>query len=117
MNKFKKLTNKLLNIPLWSSTLTYIPRITNKVGPNNSFLEGESKTFSAVVTSVNKNIVDNTNILLTDLTLIVDSLTIEAPSKNDLIIYNDKTYNIVQIKPLGILNNDPVGFQIIMRLA
>lgn len=117
MNKFQHLTKKLIQNSLWCSTLTYIPRTTIKTGVQNTYVEGQSIELKTVVSNVDKNLIDNVNILSTDLQFVVDKLSLSNPTIIDLVEYNNQTYKIIQIKPLGILNNDPVGFQIIIRLG
>lgn len=116
-NKFQKITQKLVNNSLWCSTITYIPRISVKNGLENTFEEQESITLKVVVTSVDKNLVDNTNILPTDLQFLVDNLSLPEPKITDLVKFNDKLYKIVQIIPIGVLNNISIAYKLIIRLA
>ena len=117
MNKFQHLTKKLIQNSLWCSTLTYIPRTCIKNGIENTFINGTSIELKVVVSNINKNLVDNINLFNTDLTFIVDKLSLQNPSKYDLIQYNGETYKIVELKPIGILNNEPVGWSLIIRLS
>ena len=117
MNKFQKLTQKLINMPLWTTSITYIPRSVEKDGLVNTFIENTPINLNIVLKSLDKSLIDNTYIFPTDLTFVVDKLSIGNPTKNDLIIYNNQTYKIVEIHELGVLNNEQVGYEIIIRLA
>lgn len=117
MNKFSKLTQKLVNNSLWCSTITYIPRTKIVNGVNYTYEEQQSIDLKVVITQIDKNLIDNTNILPTDLTFVVAKLDLPNPTIDDYVIYNDKKYKIVNIRELGILNNEPVGYSLIIRLA
>lgn len=116
MNKFKLLAKKLLGNSLWNSEFTLIPRVKIKNGINNSYEELEPIVFKGVVGIIDKNLIDNINIFTTDEVIYIDSLT-TVPKIDDIIIILDKKYKIIKISPLGVLNNDPALYQIVIRLA
>lgn len=117
MNKFSKLTQKLVNNSLWCSTITYIPRSIEKDGLVNTFIENTPINLNIVLKSLDKSLIDNTYVFPTDLSFVVDKLSIGNPTKNDLIIYNNQTYKIVEIHELGVLNNEPIGYELIIRMS
>lgn len=117
MNKFQKLTQKLINMPLWTTSITYIPRSIEKDGLTNKFVENTPINLNIVLTKLDKSLIDNTYTLPTDLSFVVDKLSVGIPTKNDLIIYNNQTYKIIQIRELGVLNNDPIGYELIIRMS
>lgn len=117
MNKFSKITKKLINNPLWCNQITYIPRIKVVDGVSYTYQEQQSIELKVVITQIDKNLIDNTNILPTDLSFVVAKLDLSNPTIDDYIIYNEKKYKIVQINEIGVLNNESVGYTLIIRLA
>lgn len=117
MNKFQNLAKKLINNSLWKSTLTYIPRTLSRNKAENTYIQGTNIDISAVVSNINKNLVDNVNLFNTDLVFYVDSTTLSSPSKYDLVKYNNQLYKIVNIISLGNLNNTTTVYEIIIRLS
>lgn len=118
MNKFKNLAGKLLKNPLWSSKIVYNQVEMQDMGlavPKRKVITNSIEML-CVIRSVSKNLIDNEKILNTDSSFVIDSLTL-IPNKEDLIEVDEKTYKIVTIIPLGILDNEPTAYEIVMRLA
>ena len=118
MNKFIKITKLLLRNPIWASSIEYIPRIKSVDGVRSSYSDGKSITLMGVVRKISKNLIDNVNIMPTDLEICIDSETLQTkPSKSDQILIDKQRYKIIDIYELGIIDNKPSAFQIILRLA
>ena len=118
MNNFIKITKMLLRNPIWASKITYIPRTKSINGVRSSFEDGTSVSLTGVVRKISKNLIDNVNILPTDIEICIDSATLQqAPTKTDQFDIDNKRYKVVDIYELGIIDNKPSAYQIILRLA
>jgi hypothetical protein len=118
MNKFKNLAGKLLKNPLWSSKIKYYQVEMQKTGiamPEKPLIKNVVDIL-CVIGSVSKNLVDNEKIFNTDSSIVIDSLTL-VPSKYDFVEINNERYKIVAIMPLGIMDNEPTAFEIVLRVA
>lgn len=115
---FIKLAKTLIQNKMWASQIEYFKRERIQNGISFTYKDNGSLTFTVVIRSVSKALVDNVNILNTDVSIVLDAISLNAsPTIDDLINIDGSTYKIVQIKPLGTLNNQPVAYELIIRLA
>ena len=112
-----KITQKLINKSIWCNTITYIPRTKIVNGLTFSYEEGQSIELKVVISELDKNLIDNDKILPTDLGFMVARLDLSNPTIDDLVIFNEKKYRIILIKEIANLNNTPLGYQFVIRLA
>lgn len=146
MNKFKKLASKLIGNKLWCTEIIYcITSIKNEDYPlsgiidhwliGNSYNEDEEIMIKSMITmkvvmkNVSKNLVDNTSILNTDSSFVMDSETLGKvyydldteriekvePKIRDRVKIKGVYWRIVKIIPLGILDGEPTAYEIIIR--
>lgn len=115
---FIKLAKTLIQNKMWASQIEYFKRERIPNGISFTYKDNGTLKFTVVIRSVSKALVDNVNILNTDVSIVLDAISLNAsPTIDDLININGSTYKIVQIKPLGTLNNKPVAYELIIRLA
>lgn len=118
MNKFKNLASKLIKNKLWCSSLTYVITKRESSGPGlpSDIIDDSSFTLNAVIKSVSKSLIDNVLIFNSDMSFVIDSISV-TPKKDDYIIISGNKWKIVMITPLGLLNNEPTAYELIIRLA
>lgn len=118
MNKFKNLAKKLIQNPLWTNKITFYQielKDNGVVKPKEKIIKNKIEMM-CVISKVSKNLVDNEKIFNTDQAITIDSITL-IPNKEDIIEINGIKYKIVMINPLGLLDNEPTAYEIIMRQA
>ena len=118
MNKFKNIAKKLINNKLWSSEIEYhtMKKQQTAIGLPETYEEDKIFKMKVVIKKVAKNLVDNEHILNTDFSILMDSFTC-IPNINDYIVIDNRKYKIVSISPLGTLDNEPLAFELVLRLA
>ena len=121
MNKFKNLTSKLIQNKLWANRIRYIKMEYEEVDlgmPQNLIIDEVIEIFG-IVKNVSKNLVDNVNIFTTDASIVIDVKTLgRAPSKQDLVVINaDEEWKIIAINALGMMDNEPAAYEIVIRVA
>lgn len=119
MNKFKNLASKLIKNKLWCSEISYIVTSrdeSTRPGFPTSWLVSKRIALKVVIKSVSKNLVDNVNIFNTDSSIVIDATTL-IPKPQDYIVIKTQRWKIVAIIPLGVMDNEPTAYEIVMRLA
>lgn len=128
MNKLKKLAGRLIENKLWASKIVYVVTMeedADGIGLPKKWGDYSRLTWNVIIKKVSKNLVDNEKILNTDESIVISNSTyfvdgVETPlipKVQDYIVRDLKKYKIVAIFPLGILDNDPTAYEIVMRLA
>lgn len=78
MNKFTKLAKTLIQNKLWCSKIQYVKRKYRVDKLTSHCYETETIYFTGVIKSVSKNLIDNVNILRTDTSIVIDSITLRC---------------------------------------
>lgn len=118
MNKFKNLSSKLIKNQLWCSEIEYIvtEKVASSPGLPISYAPSTTISLKVIIKSVSKNLVDNVKVFSSDSSFVMDALTL-VPKIQDYVIISSKKWKIVSINPLGILNNEPTAFELVIRQA
>lgn len=120
MNAFQKLTKTLIQNKLWLSEISYDKYSVVSGQINREKVLDFTKTLKVVVKNVNKSYIDGVKVLNTDISFVIDALSIDfTPETGDIVNFiNENTkYKVILAVPLGILDGQPTAYEIVIRLA